>query len=619
MPFGRGFRWLVVLALLFFAIPFVAATTPSGGAPPQPAQLSTLPLFQPQQHNVSNDPAHRFGENHVAVNPTNPNNLVAIYNQDPYTLSCATSGGTNGECQLVTAHLLNLGVPLSFPEPKGDFASFGPIVAPPKFSTCGVFTSFDRGATWQHVDIPGWPSDKPWLKDQGDCSVTVQTDGSFYVSFDDLDWNDPSNPTDNAAQPACGIGVDKSTDGGLTWTGSVLTGTSCDGPKIIADPNDGRVYGTSSGTLGARATGVPGDPLVNGPNDRYVAATTDGTSWTTPHGLGGQDGGTYRAASGGTMSAANGTVAVAFRQTTNAACKFFVGTAAPCIVFEYSTDAGAAWVRHAVTNAGNTLLASQMTAADPSTPGHYTVAGLNGSNQFVTFQTTDSGATWSGPGAPIIDPATFGKFHSWINYSSTGILGLTWSANQGSGTGATQSPYKVYAAFSADGGTTWMNHGSPIEVSNGASPAGQTCNSFCAVSDDYSNISLRPDVAFVTWADWRGNTGCTMPCDRAGYLSAVRFLNYTFGGFLPPVQNRATFQAGSIIPVKFHLSVKGQNAFWASATVSIDGNLAGTFRYDPTAQQYLFNASTKGLSTGDHTLIVHLDDDTTYSVNVTLK
>ena len=89
---------------------------------------------------------------------------------------------------------------------------------------------------------------------------------------------------------------------------------------------------------------------------------------------------------------------------------------------------------------------------------------------------------------------------------------------------------------------------------------------------------------------------------------------------------RAAVNAGRVVPVKFQLSVKGQNVSWATGTVTVDGNPAtsaggggNTFRYDAASQQYVFNWDTSGLSAGQHTLVVHLDDDTTQSVTVTVK
>jgi hypothetical protein len=135
---------------------------------------------------------------------------------------------------------------------------------------------------------------------------------------------------------------------------------------------------------------------------------------------------------------------------------------------------------------------------------------------------------------------------------------------------------------------------------------------------------LRDDVAFVTWADWRTP-------NRSGFVSGVRFYNYDFGGYLAPISNAGpnTFQDGSTVPVKFQLSVQGQNVSWAAATLWVDGQPAvsqvpgqgNAFRYDPTTQQYEFNLSTKdmNLSPGSHTLIVKLDDGTSHSVTITLR
>jgi hypothetical protein len=168
-----------------------------------------------------------------------------------------------------------------------------------------------------------------------------------------------------------------------------------------------------------------------------------------------------------------------------------------------------------------------MVAADPSTPGHCTVAGTNSSNQFVAYQTSDYGMTWRGPGAAVSDSLPFGKYHTWMSYAPDGVLGLLWKARQSSGPSGGNSTvaYNVYAAISMDGGATWSS--GAVEVSDGTSPAPNTFNAFTAVSDNYSNITMRDDVAFINWADWR-------PGDRAGFVTALRFLDYDFSGFLSP-------------------------------------------------------------------------------------
>jgi hypothetical protein len=218
----------------------------------------------------------------------------------------------------------------------------------------------------------------------------------------------------------------------------------------------------------------------------------------------------------------------------------------------------------------------------------------------------------------VTDSTALTKGHSWMNYSPNGVLGIMWKSNQASPAGS----FRVYAALSTNGGSSWLGAGA-IDVGNGASPpapSSATYGPFVAVSDDYSHIALGPDVAYVTWADWR-------PGDRQGFVSAVRFYTYDFAGFLPPLGRRATVNAGSSVAIKFPLAVKGQSVFWATGTVTVDGNPATstgggdghTVRYDPTAQQYVFNWDTSGLSAGEHTLTVHLDDGTTHDVAVTLR
>ena len=54
----------------------------------------------------------------------------------------------------------------------------------------------------------------------------------------------------------------------------------------------------------------------------------------------------------------------------------------------------------------------------------------------------------------------------------------------------------------------------------------------------------------------------------------------------------------------------------ASTSAATTGNL---FRYDPTSGQYIFNWSTKGLTTGIYQLQINLGDGVPWSVNVGLK
>ena len=124
------------------------------------------------------------------------------------------------------------------------------------------------------------------------------------------------------------------------------------------------------------------------------------------------------------------------------------------------------------------------------------------------YQTRDSGATWTGPTTVTDSGPAFTKFHTWLNYSSTGVLGMVWRARTASGTTA---PYAVWAAVSDDGGATFKP---PLQVSSQPSPP-PAPGTFNGAADDYSNVAVGADRLWVSWADWR-------PGERQAYFGEVK-------------------------------------------------------------------------------------------------
>jgi hypothetical protein len=113
-----------------------------------------------------------------------------------------------------------------------------------------------------------------------------------------------------------------------------------------------------------------------------------------------------------------------------------------------------------------------------------------------------------------------------------------------------------------------------------------------------------------------------------------------FSGTLQPINpdGSSIFKLGSTVPVKFALT-NSQAASVGTAVASlsiakVSNNVEGTFveaastsnattgslfRYDATAQQYIFNLATKGLTTGTYSLKITLDDGATYSQQISLR
>jgi hypothetical protein len=136
------------------------------------------------------------------------------------------------------------------------------------------------------------------------------------------------------------------------------------------------------------------------------------------------------------------------------------------------------------------------------------------------------------------------------------------------------------------------------------------------------------------------------------YVSGTIQVIYGWSGFLQPINDTAhfvgettsVFKAGSTVPVKFQLlnstgvpvqepnadlpvfvgPVKG-SALPANATVDESSYLDpgapyGTFRWDSTGQQYIFNWQTSKSQTGYYYRVgVKLDDGSTYYVSIGLR
>ncbi|MBX4200742.1 PxKF domain-containing protein [Candidatus Parcubacteria bacterium] len=109
--------------------------------------------------------------------------------------------------------------------------------------------------------------------------------------------------------------------------------------------------------------------------------------------------------------------------------------------------------------------------------------------------------------------------------------------------------------------------------------------------------------------------------DMAGNTTSVSHnytvYTYVFGGLKAPVSlSMKEFKQGSTIPVKFQVfnSVTGLPVQGPAATLKVNlanaiasggSNVLNNFRYDATAQQYIYNLSTKSLSVGPNLLNVY--------------
>ena len=134
---------------------------------------------------------------------------------------------------------------------------------------------------------------------------------------------------------------------------------------------------------------------------------------------------------------------------------------------------------------------------------------------------------------------------------------------------------------------------------------------------------------------------CTVH-DTRGNFAVARFTVFVaipWSGVLEPINadGSSTFKLGRTIPIKLQLTGGAASITDAVITLSltkVSSTITGTqeesitaasadsgttFRYDPTANQYIFNLATQGLSVGTWRLGITMPDGLTHSVLISLR
>jgi hypothetical protein len=467
--------------------------------------------MEPTDIDLTKDTKRRFGAPHVAVNPSDSNNIVVLASSDlGYTRDCVPAA-PGSDCEIIAADGFIL------TQPRGFYKT-------PGFMDIGVYTTFDRGLTWKKADLDHVvPPDDPKVRARGEGPIAAMADGTFYVGFNAINWGEwESQPM--SFFPNGGVGVMKSTDGGLTWSWTSYSFTPADWPYGGNDLSTGEFFVTSGlagiSNLGPRSNGKA-DSQGGTITDRWISSTKDGVTWTEPQPLGGTRNGTHVAGSHSHVAAANGIMATMFLSSDSSSCSFFVESAAtPCVVFQTTTDAGKTWNRHRVpTPAGFAPGAlSILLGADPTKKGHFSAVLLNETGRDIhIYNTPDSGETWNEP--VVLAQGSKTHFAPWAGYSAQGKFGVMWRTYEDDPSNPTASapykPYSVWAAISSDGGATFSQ---PLKMSknNSPSPPNDPNDSFTFVGDHGpSGIALDDDAGvYVVWADWTSG-------ERSIHFSAV--------------------------------------------------------------------------------------------------
>ncbi len=414
---------------------------------PRNLELSRTPFFN--------------GEPTIAINPQDPNNLVAAW----------MHSGTPRTMEIV------------------------------------VTSSSDGGASWRQP-VP-FAHVNPSYEASADVSAVFDGEGRAHLTFIDMDADPASDPRQGEFLIRSGEVVhSRSEDGGITWSRPVRVRHSADTPDFAIDrpwiavdrsggPREGWLYVVSISFYGDRGHGPPQHVHLKHSTDHGITWSSDVRVDDAVHGTGPIPGVPFPAVIdvGG-----DGTLWIVYPSVGSDACP-----ETACLLAAVSTDGGWTFTRSKVADVipasrrGYVLF--QALAADRLRPGRCSVVWPDGrsdprGSDLLLAQTRDGGKTWSAPVRINDNPPGLGVGvdQPWAAAGPDGSLAIVWRDRRTAGTGS-DVPFEVYAAVSLDGGDHFLPN---RKLSEKPSPYNKVpcCNSFLG-------LALGGGLLHADWGDYR--------------------------------------------------------------------------------------------------------------------
>lgn len=473
---GRREIGTLVLALMaasaIFLFALVASASPGIG--------SAGPAWGPDIQ-VNPEPSHTPSnyKNHViAINPTNPQNIVAGYDRFDWDHSwpayaASTDGGHTWATNTFSGTWGSAGyIPIPG-ETTMVFDSAGTgyytgLALSSTVSTALFILTTTNGLDW-HTPVP------VVIQNQDDYidGVTLAVDRHTHIDNPNPDtlyafWA-YSNNTDPFWQ---GIRSRRSTDGGITWSADAQ----------VSDPNHTYSFGPSAvvasdGTVYAGFEYKPNNILVE-PRELYLDRSTDGgQTWGQDHIIG-----------GGPITMAGG--------PDPKYHEMVLGMKSSCNLVR---------INHFPQIAVSPVDTNTVYAVwnDGRWEPDYKICGSIGKYSDISFsKTTDGGTTWSTPARLNDDPpgAAIDQFQPSIATAPNGTIGVTWYDRRYE---TEKDWYDLVYSQSTDAGTTWSANVRVTDVSSNP----DQLQDFKLVDDlgIRKSLTFSPDGSFAiaSWIDAR--------------------------------------------------------------------------------------------------------------------
>lgn len=415
-------------------------------------------------------------ETTIAVNPANPNNLVAGAND--YRDCCVVSGGTL----------------------RNDGSGW-------------VYVSMDGGASWSNIKLPGvgFSGDPKGVFKKvtsvGDPAIAFGANNTVYyanIAFNRVDQSDA-------------IIASVSHDGGLTWEQPKLIANSGgstffnDKVWIGADPNSGRAFVSWTRFKDNPQYGYVESPIVVARTENFGASWSDWVDVSGPYKYNqgsvpvvGNDGAVYISFEGSVAADGYNDYNIVAKSTDGG--RTFSQTVVSRNVDENFPIYGGRGVLsglHFRTNTFPALTVDRVTGRLYLTWADNSLGSVALTNVQVFVQSSADGVAWSTP-VRVTAPGT-DKIYPWVA-AHGGTVVISYYTREFAGASSLLIDYAY--ALSTDGGATWSTSRRITEQSS--DPGNQfTLGLFIG---DYSGIALGSDlVAHPIWTDFRGNPGVTSP------------------------------------------------------------------------------------------------------------
>ncbi|MFZ5552650.1 MAG: exo-alpha-sialidase [Bacteroidota bacterium] len=399
---------------------------------------------QSPNQNISN---YTFSdcEPFIAVNPANPNNVIAAW--------IKVTGFT--QAAIAVSYSNNAGQTWSSPQNMGHLS-----------------------ASWTSADP----------------SITFNSSGTAFLAY--VDYEYPS--LDSGA-----VAVVSSANGGMTWSspvqaidGLINSDKPVDRPWIVAD-NSG---GTYNGRLYITSKNYENGSTTN--HVYYCYSSDNGMTWSPLAILDDVIPCDLVSSMGCLTVGADGTVYIAYFSYNLASSLF------PRVILSKSIDGGANFSESVITNItgasviNDTLQGSMNLSANPIDPNNLILTvtdGRNGDADILCIRSTNGGTTWNNTTPVRINDDALGNGNEqdmcWASFAPDGTFAAAWRDRRNGGTSVT-SPFEIWIAASVDGGAAFSVN---KNVSTALSP-----DIPLQKGNDFIGIALSNDFVFTDWSDFRG-------------------------------------------------------------------------------------------------------------------